>query len=523
MPNFSDDELAQQLQARITKGQRNILVIANKYSVRILTRDAAPDCWTEVGQGELGANCLSAMGPMLRANQVEWADTSEADLAIIDCASVPVRYVKKADVTDWQKSSKLITSGRNGEVTNSTKFEVASLAGWRCQFDGCGEDLRSHLAPGVTGNFSYFAHIVGSSSDGPRGDPVESPKLANDPSNIMLMCDKCHRLIDRISPKQYEVALLREMRQNNILEVKRLLDNLRFPAVQMVVVGGSIEGQQFVFDERVAEEAMWTRKLRSHLQRPESFAKNGAHLGASNTNVYWLSLFHLLKTDIPRLQALLHNAAYGSVPLALFPLHGTSTLVLTGRLVGDASTVHLLQFNRDQVAGTLGGQWAWPVSSPKPPADKYKLNVLRAHQGSETEAVLRVCLTASPQASDLPENLYVEGNYTLPTVEVTVDAPSYRAISHPDDLELFGRKIGETLQLMQDNWEVRTIHLVVVAPTTACFRLGQKMQARHHADFVLYERLPSTEPGKQGLFAATIHITSKQVVLASTGEAVSIS
>lgn len=63
----------------------------------------------------------------------------------------------------------------------------------------------------MSGNYSYFAHIVASSEDGPRGNK-DSEKLANEPTNIMLLCDKCHRLIDKIAPNEYGIEHLRKMR-----------------------------------------------------------------------------------------------------------------------------------------------------------------------------------------------------------------------------------------------------------------------------------------------------------------------
>ena len=111
----------------------------------------------------------------------------------------------------------------------------------------------------------------------------------------------------------------------------------------------------------------------------------------------------------------------------------------------------------------------------------------------------------------------------MPTMEIAVENPSHRVISHPADLELIGRAVDQALQKLQDEWRVRTVHLVLIAPATACFRIGQKMQARHHAEFILYERRPSTTPGARGEFAKTIAISPTEVTLLSTGESLSIS
>jgi len=522
----TDAELAAELRAHVAAGREHLLVVANRFAARVLACQV-PDLssWTLVGQGDLGDETVALLEAAGKRRRLRWREVTTAEIQSVDPSDAQAVLASSSTVKAWRRARDGATSGRSGEVSPKTRFEVSSLAAWRCQFDGCGEDLRSHFVPGASGsNYSYFAHIVASSSDGPRGDPVQSPRLCDEPSNIMLMCDKCHRLIDRVAPDRYGVEFLREMRERNVAEVRRLLDSLRYPQAQMLVIGGNIEGQSFAFDQRVAEEAMWLRGVRMATPHAQWFARNGAHLGAANSPGYWLSLFALLKHEISGLKGLLAGTSHGGAPrppLAVFPVHGTSVLVLAGRLIGESSTIHLFQFDRDQVAGARGGQWAWP-SSEKPAADKFKVRNLREAVGGESEALLRVCLTDSPPASELPLNLATAGDYVLPTVEVGIDVPTYRSMGHPDDQGLLGVAVGEALRRIQDQWRIRTVHVVVIAPTTACFRLGQKMQARHQPDFILYERRPGTTPGSRGAFEPTIRISSTAAALVSTGTSIDI-
>ena len=79
----------------------------------------------------------------------------------------------------------------------------------------------------------------------------------------MLMCDECHRLIDKVNPAKYTVEVLRKMREDYIAEVQRLLGNLQHKPAEVVAIIGNIAGQppQFSIDD--AQEALWGRKLRS--------------------------------------------------------------------------------------------------------------------------------------------------------------------------------------------------------------------------------------------------------------------
>jgi hypothetical protein len=524
---LTDSEFVEALKAQQALGRSYLLVLANKFSVSVLASSSGSESeWVEVGRGDLANEMARQLELAGKQGRLLWSDVTDPATAVPLGATL--LKVGGAHVKAWQRERDKVTgfAGRTCEADAKTRFEVASRAAWRCQFEGCGEDLRRHFLPGTSGNFGYFAHIVAASSDGPRGDNLNSARLANEADNIMLLCDKCHRLIDRVEPECYGVELLNEMRERNVAEVRRLLSTLQYPVAQMLVVGGNIEGQSFAFDARIAEEAMWARGIRSGPDRPEWFVRHGAHLGSPHSPGYWSSLFPLLKnTDLPRLRGMLTGTSHGGAPrppLAVFPLHSTSVLVLAGRLVGESSTVHLFQFHRDQVSGQRGGQWAWP-NVAKPASDKFKVVEHRTALAGETEAVLLLNLTASVPPSDLPSELYRAGSFVLPAIEVTVGDCSHRVISHVEDLELFGRSVDIAIRKIQDEWRVRKIHVVAIAPATACFRFGQKMQARHHANYILYERRPGAKHSAPGPFESTIQISSTEVTLLSTGESTSIS
>ena len=72
-------------------------------------------------------------------------------------------------------------------------------------------------------NVGKLAHIVGASPDGPRGDTVESPTLAKDPSNLLLLCGTHHDLVDsKKNVIAYPTELLREYKARHEQRVERL-------------------------------------------------------------------------------------------------------------------------------------------------------------------------------------------------------------------------------------------------------------------------------------------------------------
>ncbi|RYY28416.1 MAG: SAVED domain-containing protein [Sphingomonadales bacterium] len=85
------------------------------------------------------------------------------------------------------------TKGVSPRVRNA----IWARAAGRCMFPGCNQDLTGDLISGLEDrNFGFIAHIVADIPGGPRGDPVRSPALCNEPGNLMLLCGIHHKVID---------------------------------------------------------------------------------------------------------------------------------------------------------------------------------------------------------------------------------------------------------------------------------------------------------------------------------------
>lgn len=516
---LTDGELANLLQGLLSAGKEPLLVV-NRFTCSVFSRTASTDAWAFEGIGDLGGDSLNAMTPSFRRGIVKWAETTEAHPKDADLAALTVSSATKRLVQTWQAGVVTATTskGRTGEVKTKTARKVFMASAWRCQFDGCGEDLSSHFATDEPANYSYLAHIVASSVDGPRGDAVLSPLLADDAENIMLLCDKCHRLIDRVAPAVYTTEKLRAMRARNVADVKRLLAGLQYPPAEPIMLIGNISGQPHHYSKRNVEDAMLNAGLRPSRDEPEYFCFNSYILHNPHSASYWGSLFESLSTDVPRLKALLNGSARGRARphLAVFPVHSTSVLMLGGRLIGDTAGASVFQFHRDKVAGNQGGQWAWPPDTAEPSSDKYRLDVLNDFSGVN-EACLLVSLTFDIAHDRLTAQCFESGALQLPTLKLTADRFGSDVIGHPKDLELFGAKLDEAIRILQDQWKVQRIHLFVGAPASACFRVGQKMQARNQATYVCYE----TDRGFGSPFKKTIEISST-VVSGPSGEQVAL-
>lgn len=515
---LDDDGLAGEFQ-RLAQGQGDVLVIANTYTVCVRHRAAPDGAWEMVCCGELGAGALEAAKPLAR-KRLLWGSVEGAPWEA-DPSTITLVKGTAALLNRWLKES-IDESGREGDVTPAIKDELTYLAGWRCQFAGCGRDLKRHGATGARGRFSYFAHIVAASPSGPRGHALLSKLLASDISNFMLLCDECHREIDKINPAKYTVEVLRKMREDSIAEVRRLLDTLQHTPAEVIAFIGNIAGQPAPFSMVDAHEALWAAGLRSSQAKPARYFDPGGHHHGVHTPAYWGSLFQQMKSDIPALQTLLNGTRTGVARprLAIFPLHGTSVLLLAGRVLGDAAATHLFQPHRNKVGP--GTRWAWAAigNLPTPPLDKFKVETLRDNtESQEGEATLVVALTSDIDASRMPDCCARGGKLMLPTLRVIGPTFDKDCMKQPEDLQLLGLAVDAAIRKLQDEWRVQKVHLFVSAPASAAVAVGQKMQARHHADYVCYESVA----GPGSVYQATIEISSTSVRELVSGLANSLS
>lgn len=519
---LSDEGLARVI-SNHAEAEAAVLVVANGFTARV-AKVMENGAWAEVGRGDLGLKSCEAAKHIASTGRLLWWEVASLPSSYDLSTAVGVPATSSF-IDAWRTNAETLTgtAGRGDSPKKDDLQYLGYLAGWRCQFAGCGKDLQRESLSNTPGNFSYFAHIIASSPKGPRGDKLLSGQRADNIDNIMLMCDECHRRIDRVDPERFTVDVLRGMRQDSINEVRRLLNTLRYEEALPIVVMGNITAQSPRFLQRDAEEAMWTRRLRMTPNGPEHYFQNGGHLHNPHVPHYWGSLFDALRDDIPLLRRRLNGTLRAdgtTMPLAVFPLHGTSILVLAGRVVGEGSRITVFQFSRDRAVDLPGGKWAFDEGVPSPPADKYCVKELAPHNGAE-EACLVISLTYKVEPSRLPTTLHVDGTFKVGALEVTASDSAvlrHDIVCHSMDLDRFSTALEQAIQKLQDQWRIKRVHLFIGAPASACFKVGQKLQARHHAVYVCYE----SAPGSGTPFLPTIEISNIKALELQSNQAISL-
>ena len=124
------------------------------------------------------------------------------------------------------------------KIPEKIKIILWGLAAGRCEYNGCNEKLYEDPLTRSQFNQSYIAHIIADEPGGPRGDLILSPRLSADISNLMLLCDRHHRLIDKEDVAGHPVERLTEMKRKHEERID-LLTTIKDEKRSNVVLYGS--------------------------------------------------------------------------------------------------------------------------------------------------------------------------------------------------------------------------------------------------------------------------------------------
>lgn len=91
-----------------------------------------------------------------------------------------------------------------------------------CEFKGCTNKLFSHHVTKENINLSEKAHIYAFSKGGKRFSLLKPRKQINDIDNLMLLCERCHKLIDS-EDTDYSVEELLQMKNQHEERIANLV------------------------------------------------------------------------------------------------------------------------------------------------------------------------------------------------------------------------------------------------------------------------------------------------------------
>lgn len=322
-------------------------------------------------------------------------------------------------------------------------------------------------------NNAYNAHIIADSPDGPRGDVVLSPQLAQAFENLMLLCPTHHKLVDD-NPDRYSVDLLREYKREHEERIEHLTSISEAAKTHLVVFRDNIgdrtpsinidDACMAVLPRYPAEAKFIEVDLTNNSFRDHEFVS-----------------FAMKQTEICRLiDCRIRQRAHVDRinHLSVFALASIPLLIYFGYELGDVIPSDVYQPHRDS-----SNPWQWQLLNDA------KFNYMieapnLVDKCNDKIVVLNLSLsdTIHPQAIDQ----VLKDPYC--TYKLTVPVPDRNYLTSKEQLELFKVEMRTLIwRIKEAHHGDYEIHLFPAIPASVAVSLGQLLLPKSDPAIHIYE------------------------------------
>ena len=371
-------------------------------------------------------------------------------------------------------------------IPEKVKIRLWGKAAGRCQYDGCNKQLWLDSLTKTEFNTAYIAHIVADQPNGPRGDAALSKKLKADISNLMLMCDEHHRLIDREDIEGHPVEKLQIMKNKHENRID-LLTSISEEKQSHVLLYGANIGQQHPF-------VNWQKA--SQAMTPEWYPaeKTAVELGMKNSSFrdhedsYWTIEKEHLNRQF--LSVLKNKLAVGDIGhFSVFALAPQPLLIELGRLLSDIPTAEVYQLHREPP------NWVWEEN---PEEFDY---IIREPDKVNGKVAVNLSLSANINNSRITST--VGGNVAI--WELTINEPNNDFLKSREQLKMFRQCFRKLLNdIKMKCGETAEIHLFPAVPVSIAVEIGRVWMPKADLPIKIYD-----QNRKANGFVYTFEITEK--------------
>ena len=364
---------------------------------------------------------------------------------------------------------------RGRSPDEKARLLVWGRAAGRCQYTNCGKRLDQDLVSGELGkNFAYLAHNVASSPGGVRGDSKLSHELADDPDNIVLMCDVHHRVIDDMQKAgKYNVAAVRAMKLASERRIDRLLSNPAAPATHILRMSASIGDNETAILLRDCIDAV-VPAFTLAADRPIDIKLQGMEHKDSDPKYYEVEIENLRRRFEREVRG---RFEVGEMErLAVFGIAPMPILMELGRLLSDLQAVNVFARHREPAPS-----WTWPNDSPA-----LSFEAVAGASAPKTVA-LKLCISA-----DITDERIARA---MPNRDVSIwTLKSNRfgtsVLRNEHDLAGFRMEVGRTFdEIRKRHGSDVDLNVFPAMPAACAIEFGRTWQPKAHPVFRIFDEV----------------------------------
>ena len=355
-------------------------------------------------------------------------------------------------------------------ILERTRTRLWVLAGGRCQYEGCNKPLWQDELTMTQMNTAYIAHIIAAEPNGPRGSKELSPKLATDISNLMLMCDEHHRLIDREDVEGHPAERLREMKRKHEERIELLTSIQREKRSHVLLYGANIGDHIAHVSWRKAAIAMVPEFYPAEKPAVELSLNNSSF--EDHESSYW----HIERENLQRQfreKVRERLQSKGIEHLSVFALAPQPLLVELGRLLSDIPAAEVYQLHREPP------DWIWQEQQ-----ERFGY-IVQEPETREGTVALNLSLSATVDNSRITSVL---GN-DISIWTLTIEDPNNDFLKSREQLALFRQEFRRLLDRIKASYgQEAMLHLFPAVPVSIAVEMGRVWMPKADLPFCIYEQ-----------------------------------
>lgn len=365
---------------------------------------------------------------------------------------------------------------KHRQIPISTKRKLWVVTAGRCQYPGCTELLWRDSVTYQELNKSYIAHIEAVSEGGARYNKIlarDKSKL-HEFSNLMLLCDTHHRLIDNVSSNGVEphihhsVDKLKRIKRSHeeMIEFMTSFNSLRnsYP----MLLKCNMEKFKINFDIDDIREAMLPDR-RPKTPQTIDIDLTKSSITEEDENFWRQNAFEIKQQLNFRIQQGPDRDEINH--LSIFAMGPIPLLIYFGYCLGDIIDTNLYQKHRN--AG-----WKWEENNED--SDFEYQTIFPQDIDNYTEGVLEISISGN-----ITDNQYPEHLKNIPRFTFKADNPGFYFLNTYEKFELFRKEIREFMNVVREEYpQISKLHLLSAIPCPIAIEFGRAYMKEYPKIFV---------------------------------------
>ena len=355
-------------------------------------------------------------------------------------------------------------------IPDKVKLRLWGKSAGRCQYPGCNKILWRDDLTKVEYNTAYIAHIIADKPNGPRGDIVLSKKLAMDISNLILLCDEHHRLIDKEKVDEHPVELLREYKREHENRIERITDISPEMQTHALLYGANIGEQSSPLNKQKAYNAIIKNEYYPAEADPIELGLKNSAMKDDKDEFWSIEKENLNKLFDQKVRYRLKDGLINH--LSIFGIAPQPLLIYLGHLLSDIPTAEVYQLHRSPP------DWVWDNNQ-----EKVEYQLIKA---GKKRSDIALALSLSQKID--PDKIFEVIGKDMPLWTITIDEPNSEFLKNRKQLEEFRVLFKKFLsEIKYNNGDTTMIHIFPAVPVSIAIEIGRARLHKVDLPMVIYD------------------------------------